>query len=59
MTLQPAFPVTLAALNHCLMLPACSAGDLLEVCFPNDRVIGAMAARRIQRVVLVLCQSPM
>lgn len=30
---------------------ACSAGGSLEVCFANDRVIGAMAARRMQRVV--------
>ena len=30
---------------------ACSAGGSLEVCFANDRVIGAMAARRIQRVL--------
>jgi hypothetical protein len=26
---------------------ACSAGGSLEVCFANDRVIGAMAARRM------------
>jgi hypothetical protein len=30
---------------------ACSASGSLEVCFANDRVIGAMAARRIQRVL--------